>query len=322
MPSETVRPLDSEALELFAAKGTDGGRMGDPQSGIGNGVKVRRVIQSVRDLATRPFDELRVLDLACGEGVYAIESALRGAEVLAIDGRNERMDKGAEIAKRLGLTNLQFELKDIRQVTATSHGTFDVVYFLGILYHLDVPDVFQVLENVYEMCKELLIIDTHVSPNPETETHYKGRAYKGAKYREHGDKDTDSVRRSRVMSSLDNTFSFFFTKDSLVRLLNDVGFTSVLECNVPTEPFKPKDRISLVAAKGTPVKISTYPWVNDKGEEEIERVLASAVATTRAGLWRTSESSESMGAGVKIKLLIRSAVNRILRPLGFEIRRI
>ena len=43
------------------------------------------------DLTTNPIEQVSVLDLACGEGVYAIEAALRGATVLAIDARTERM---------------------------------------------------------------------------------------------------------------------------------------------------------------------------------------------------------------------------------------
>jgi hypothetical protein len=160
MRTETVRPLDTETLDLFASKGKEGGP-GIPQAGIANGV-----VQIVRDLAKRPMEDLCVLDLACGEGVYAIETALRS-----------------------------------------------VIYLLGILYHLDVPEVFHVVENIYDICRELVIIDTHVCLLPQSDVQYKGRAYKRAKTREHGDNDPDSVRRSKLLKSLDNTFSFQFTRD-------------------------------------------------------------------------------------------------------------
>jgi 2-polyprenyl-3-methyl-5-hydroxy-6-metoxy-1,4-benzoquinol methylase len=75
--------------------------------------------------------------------VYAIEAALRGTRVLAVDGRTERMCHGAEIAARLGLTNLTFEQNDVRNMSVESHGEFDIVYFLGILYHLNVPECFR-----------------------------------------------------------------------------------------------------------------------------------------------------------------------------------
>ena len=77
--SEVVHPLNERALQLFAQKGSQGGAA-IVQQGNANAVKIRRVMQLTRDLATKPLDHLRILDLACGEGVYSIEAALRGAE--------------------------------------------------------------------------------------------------------------------------------------------------------------------------------------------------------------------------------------------------
>src|SRR2546426_1849768 len=181
MRSEAVHPLDPETLELFASKGQQRGSA-MAQAGNANAVKVRRVFQVLRDLAEPAGNTLRILDLACGEGVYAIEAALRGADVLALDGRTERMGEGARAAARLGLDNLRFEQSDVREVKAASHGHFDVIFFLGILYHLDAPDVFHVLENVHEMCRQMVIIDTHICLNPWLELKHRGRAYEGGTY--------------------------------------------------------------------------------------------------------------------------------------------
>jgi len=312
MTIEVVHPLDSEALELFASKGQQPGTA-LAQAGNANCVKVRRVIQILRDLAEPAGDKLRILDLACGEGVYAIEAALRGAEVLALDARTERMGEGARTARRLGLVNLRFEQSDVRAVNVASHGQFDVIFFLGILYHLDVPDVFRVLENVRAMCRQMVIIDTHVCLTPRTRVEHDGRVYEGCEYREHGEHDPDAVRRSRLLASLDNTVSFWFTKKSLVDLLRATGFTSVLECYVPLEPLKPQDRVTLVAMKGTRVRISTYPLINDKTEDEVERTLR---AVHRSG------SSQTRTHHVSTKGWIRDVVNRLLRPLGCQIIRV
>jgi len=272
MNEESVRILDAEALELFARKGCEAGPDA-PQVGQGNGVKVRRIMQITRDLVRQPFPDLRILDLGCGEGVYAIEAGLRDAEVLALDARNQRMDQGAACAARHGLTNIRFIRRDVRDVTREAFGSFDVVYLLGLLYHLDAPDVFRVLENVYDLCTGMLVIDTLISLIAEIQVEWQGQAYRGQRWREHGDEDTDEVRRSRILKSIDNTFSFRFTKESLVRALHNVGFTSAYECHLPFEPGKAKDRVTLVAVKGVPVWLSTYPWVNHKSEAEIERAL-------------------------------------------------
>ncbi len=272
MNEESVHVLDAEALNLFARKGCEAGPDA-PQVGQANGVKVRRIMQITRDFVRQPFPKLRILDLGCGEGVYAIEAGLRGAEVLALDARTQRMEKGAACAARHGLTNVQFIQKDVRQVTREAFGSFDVVYLLGLLYHLDAPDVFLVLENVYDLCSDMLIVDTLVSLTAEIQVEWKGEFYLGQRWREHADEDTDEVRRSRVLRSIDNTFAFRFTKESLMRALRNTGFTSACECYLPFEPGKAKDRITLVAIKGAPVLLSTYPWVNHKSEVEIERAL-------------------------------------------------
>lgn len=272
MTEEIVHQLDAEALQLFARKGTEGGP-DVPQSGPMNGVKVRRIMQLTRDLALRPFAELRILDLGCGEGVYAIEAGLRGAEVVALDARTQRMDQGAACAERHGLRNVKFVQQDVRRVTRNSFGSFDVVYFLGLLYHLDAPDVFVVLDNVFGLCQRLLIIDTLISLTEDIRVEWKGQTYLGQRCREHADEDPEEVRRSRLLRSIDNAFSFRFTRESLLRILHDVGFTSVYECHVPFEPGKAADRITLAALRGVPVLVSTYPWVNFKSEDEIKQAL-------------------------------------------------
>jgi hypothetical protein len=310
MSSECVYPLDRDTLELFALKGTGGG-FGAVQIGNGNGVKVRRVMQITSDFAKAPFDQLKIIDFACGEGVYAIEAALRGAEVLALDARTERMKGGIGAAERLGLSNLQFEQMDVRGVNVDSHGMADVVFFLGILYHLDFDDICFVLENIYNLCRGFVIIDTHVALRKQHSARHKGQTYEGLQVREHADDDSEDVRRSRLGGSWGNPLSFFLTKESLFRLLKNIGFTCVFECKVPLEPGKPDGRITIVATKGEPVKISSYPWVNEKTEDEIRSFLAN-LAPVPSPRGRTS----------RVTQLAKSLINGTLQRVGFEIRRI
>jgi 2-polyprenyl-3-methyl-5-hydroxy-6-metoxy-1,4-benzoquinol methylase len=271
---EPVRQLDADALALFARKGKELGP-GGVQIGEANGVKVRRIMQITRDLVQRPFNRLRILDVGCGEGVYAIEAGLRGAEVLALDARTQRMEAGAACAARHGLKNVTFRKADVRQVRREKYGEFDVVYFLGLLYHLDVPDVFRVLENVYELCSAMLVLDTHISLDAQLVVTDRDGVYGGKRLREHADKDSAEVRRSHALRSIDNTFCFHFTRASLVRLLHDIGFSSVFECHAPPEPLKPENRVTMAALKRERVSIATYPWVNGLSELEIAHRLHS-----------------------------------------------
>jgi SAM-dependent methyltransferase len=259
------------------------------------------------------MSQLSVLDLACGEGVYAVETALRGAQVTGVDGRKERMNTGKEVAERLGLKNLQFEQADVRRVSIATHGQFDVVYVLGILYHLDAPDVFTTLENVRTMSRDFIVIDTHISLNGRDEVAYEGALYAGTKWREHGDHDPEGLRRTRLMASLDNTFSFWFTKESLIKLLINIGFTSVFECHGPLDPTKANNRITLVALKGKRTMLSTYPWINDKTDGEIRTLLQSS---------DRSIPMTSLIKSMSLRKLLGIPINGLLHTLGYEIRRL
>lgn len=273
MSDETPRALDPEALALFARKGREGGP-GIPQAGPANGVKVRRIMQMTRDLGPRPFGQLRILDLGCGEGVYAIEAGLRGAEVVAVDARSQRMDEGRACADRHGLANVQFLQRDVRRLTRDELGQFDVIYVLGLLYHFDETELLPVLENVRAMCKHLLLIDTLISVDTPDAFDWRGERYFGQRCREHEDADPPDVRLGRLLRSVDRTFAFRLSRESLFAALHRVGFTSVYECHVPFEPGKARERITLAACQGAPVRLSTYPWVNDRTEAEIVRELA------------------------------------------------
>ena len=206
---------------------------------------------------------MRILDLGCGEGVYAIEAALRGAEVVALDARTERMTDGADCAARHGLSNVSFQQEDVRGVGRDTHGEFDVVYCLGLLYHLDGADLFSLLDRTHELCRDALIVDTLVSLKGGDEVTHREFVYEGEWHREHDDQDSDDVRRGRVLRSIDNTFAFRPTRAALVRALHDTGFSSVLECHAPPEPNKAEDRITLAALKGERVRIATYPAINE-----------------------------------------------------------
>lgn len=42
---------------------------------IGDELKLRKILQMVADMADKPLNQLRVLDLACLEGMYGLELA-------------------------------------------------------------------------------------------------------------------------------------------------------------------------------------------------------------------------------------------------------
>src|SRR5436853_1702027 len=70
--------------------------------------RLKRIVQMAADLAGKPLDQCRVLDLACLDGQFAIEFALRGAESVGIEIRESHVAKARFAAQALGLRNMTF----------------------------------------------------------------------------------------------------------------------------------------------------------------------------------------------------------------------
>ncbi|OHB72841.1 MAG: hypothetical protein A2V70_01490, partial [Planctomycetes bacterium RBG_13_63_9] len=251
----------------------------------GDEIKLRRVVQTVSDMAGKPFGQLRVLDLACLEGLYTMEFARHGAEVVAIEGRTANIEKARFAAKVLSLTNVDFFQDDVRNLSADKYGRFDVVLCLGILYHLEVPDVFSFLGHVFEVCDGFAVIDTHVSLGCQKSCVYSGKEYWGREFTEHHASSSLQERERSLWASLDNTTSFWFTRPSLLNLLSHIGFTSVYECHIPGESGKPANRLTLVAIKGQREQLVCCPLVNTQPSREIPEKPGHRYAERLLGLW-------------------------------------
>jgi 2-polyprenyl-3-methyl-5-hydroxy-6-metoxy-1,4-benzoquinol methylase len=221
--------------------------------------RLTRFVQLAKDFSPIPLAETRVLDLACLEGLYAIEFALHGAEVVGIEGREDNIAKAQFAKDALGLDRLSFVQDDVRNLSPERYGMFDIVICSGILYHLDTPDMFQFAEQIARVCRRFAIVDTNYSLKDATSVEYKGHHYHGWYYREHEQRSTPEERLEHLWSSIDNVKSYWLTRPSLFNLLANIGFTSVLECHVPAKLDMSMDRITLVAIKGEPSEVLSSP---------------------------------------------------------------
>lgn len=217
---------------------------------VGDEVKLRRIVQIISDVSHLPFEKLRILDLACLEGLYAIELARHGAEVVAIEVREANIEKARFARDILSLDRLRLHHDDIRNLSREKYGHFDIVLCLGILYHLDASDLFSFMGKMAEVCGRFAIIDTHISTVGSESFEYERKKYWGKDYEEHSADSTPEERLKSAWSSIDNTKSFWLTRPSLYNSLKHTGFTSVYECHAPPEIGKPSDRVTLVAIKG------------------------------------------------------------------------
>lgn len=101
-----------------------------------------------------------VLDIATYDGFFAFEAERRGAErVVALD-RHPSEHKGFAIAHSLLNSKVEYMVASVYDLDPEKHGSFDVVFFFGVLYHLRHP--LFALEKIHRICKELLLIESHV----------------------------------------------------------------------------------------------------------------------------------------------------------------
>jgi 2-polyprenyl-3-methyl-5-hydroxy-6-metoxy-1,4-benzoquinol methylase len=218
--------------------------------------RLRRLLQVAQDVVKKPLSQCRVLDLACLEGHYAIEFALHGAEALGIEGRTVSVAKCDYVKHDLDLNRAVFLQGDVRDLSKEKHGEFDIVICSGILYHLPADDALKVICAMHDVCRGVVLIDTFVSLFGREELTLKnGMTIRGHHYIEHSKQDTDSSKQSKLWASIDNFTSFWFTEVSLVNLLTESGFTSVMDVLSPTALEMPRDRKTYLAIKGQRVEL-------------------------------------------------------------------
>jgi tRNA (mo5U34)-methyltransferase len=130
------------------------------------------IIEGVNDLAAqkRRLDQYpipqdlrgkRVLDIGAWDGWFSFEMERRGAEVLAIDRwENPRF---YEIRRLLG-SRVDYREMDVYELQPDKVGTFDIVLFLGVLYHVKHPLL--ALERVCSVAKDMAIVESFVLHEP------------------------------------------------------------------------------------------------------------------------------------------------------------
>lgn len=81
----------------------------------------------------------KVLDVGCNAGFYSFELARRGAQVLAIDVDSRYLAQARWAARQLGLQQqVEFREMGVYEL-ARSQEQFDLVWFMGVFYHLRYP---------------------------------------------------------------------------------------------------------------------------------------------------------------------------------------
>ena len=319
MNLESVKHRQSEIVDKFGPWTASNIHLTDDFYTIGehihgDEIKLRRILQVVSDAASKPLEGVRLLDLACHEGIYAIEFARHGANVLGIEGRQAHIEKAMFVKDILCLSNVDFVQDDVRNLSKDKYGSFDIVLCLGILYHLEVPDVFRFIECIGEVCGDIAVIDTRIAPGPTLSYVYKGTKYWGNRISEgHNLSDSAEDKLKRYWASLDNVTSFHLSRTSLYCMLNRVGFTSVYECYIPAEPAKPIDRITLLAIKGKRQRVVSSPLMEEyPANNTPEELNAHKVEKLYGRIYKAARLL--IPEKVRVAIKSRGFLGRLFRP--------
>lgn len=103
----------------------------------------------------------RALDIGCNAGFYSFELARRGASVVGIDSDEHYLRQARWAAERLGVRGVEFRRGSVYGL-ARSAERFDLVLFLGVLYHLRYPLL--ALDVVAQKVERLLVFQTLTLP--------------------------------------------------------------------------------------------------------------------------------------------------------------
>src|SRR2546425_516744 len=190
---------------------------------------------SARRIANTVFpgdkSHLRLADLGCLEGGYAVEFARMGFQVLGIDVREVNIAACHYVKSKTDLPNLTFVKDDVLNIA--THGVFDAAFCCGLLYHLDRPKQF--LETLSAVTTKLLIVQTHFSTDSAGADEFElsplgeNEGLAGRWFQEFVDEESFSKREFSRWASWDNRRSFWIQREYLLQAIRAVGFDLVME---------------------------------------------------------------------------------------------
>jgi tRNA (mo5U34)-methyltransferase len=103
---------------------------------------------------------MSVLDIGARDGFFSFEAERRGAQdVLALDIFPSEQT-GFHVARRLLDSHVEFVSGNVYDLSPETHGQFDLILALGLLYHLRNPML--ALDRIRSVCRGRLVIETEV----------------------------------------------------------------------------------------------------------------------------------------------------------------
>ena len=193
---------------------------------------------------------VRVADLGCLEGGYALEFARLGYQSVGIEVRESNIAACNFLKEDSQQQNLTYIKDDAWNVG--DHGPFDAVFCCGLLYHIDNPRHF--IETMAKATRKVLIIQTHFAvddfyarsrvlrPLRTMLPKRFGRTDKfklselceheglmGRWFTEFKSEPSEEDREAAKWHSWENHRSFWIQREYLLQAIQEAGFDMVFE---------------------------------------------------------------------------------------------
>jgi len=124
--------------------------------------------QQIEPLLPPDLAGWRVLDVGCNAGFYSFELARRGASVLGIDSDEHYLAQAKWAVNVLELQHqVEFRQMEVYDL-ARFEQTFDLVWFMGVFYHLRYPLL--VLDLLAQHTKRQMVFQTLTMPGESVST--------------------------------------------------------------------------------------------------------------------------------------------------------
>jgi len=187
----------------------------------------------------------RVLDIGCAEGFFSFEAEKRGArEVIGIDSFPDSVRR-FNIVKSARQSDATAYLMNVYDLEPKRLGTFDLVLFYGVFYHLKHPQL--ALERIRTICTGDLLFQTHIYEEPAV----VGTPW--ARFYPHG------YMSGSKNELWDPTVFWLFNSACCVAMLDHVGFTDLKIISDTPRPFVMSAR-SPDRSPGSPPDQTQAPW--------------------------------------------------------------
>jgi tRNA (mo5U34)-methyltransferase len=188
---------------------------------------------------------MRVLDIGCAEGFFSFEAEKRGArEVIAIDSFPDSIRR-FNVVKAARQSNATAFLMNVYDLEPKRLGTFDLVLFYGVFYHLKHPQY--ALERIRSICTGTLLFQTHIYEEPAI----KGTPW--ARFYPHG------LMSGNDKKSFDPTVFWLFNSTCCLAMLDHVGFKDLEIVSNDPKPFVVQAK-SPEQLPGAPPDQTEAPW--------------------------------------------------------------